>query len=350
MADWNAIKLGLNVLGVWLSFVAFGWALEALTRTEFGAEKERWAFYNVLILLQCVGNALVAATALLVTGQSLTGGVRSQSYALVGAAMLGAHKFGIGALRYVTYPMQVLCKSCKPVPVLVGEVLVAGQRHKPHKFIAVLLLVGGVATFMLNRPGKGAKGAVFEWNENTAWGLCLLAAALCCDGLYGPYQNYLKKKHPAMKGLHLMLNVNVWEGQLAASLLTVGWLTSDGGPCELRDAMAFVARHPEVRAKLAVVMGTMAVGCLFIFALQMAHGALVVTMTTTVRKLMSILFSVLWFGHAMAPVQWVAVMIVFTAGPMSRFFAGLFGFGPGAEPTKKTKDDGAEEEEPKKTK
>ena len=35
--------------------------------------------------------------------------------------------FGIGALRYVSYPVQVLCKSCKPVPVLLGEAIVAGE-------------------------------------------------------------------------------------------------------------------------------------------------------------------------------------------------------------------------------
>ena len=342
---YESAKLAFNVVGVWLSFVAFGWALEGLTRTKFGDEGERWAYYNVLILMQCIGNVVVSGLVLLVTGQSMRGGVRSQSYALVGAAMLGAHKFGIGALRYVSYPVQVLCKSCKPVPVLLGEAIVAGERHKPHKYIAVVLLVSGVATFMLNRPGKGTKGAVFEWNEDTAYGLLLLAAALCCDGLYGPYQNRMKKTHKDMKGMHLMLNVNVWEGQLAASLLTFGWLMSDGGPCELRDAMDFIKRHPEALQKIGVVMATMACGCLFIFQLQIGHGALAVTLTTTVRKLMSILFSVLWFGHEMAPVQWVAVMIVFTAGPMARFLAGLFGFGPGGD------DDAKEgEKESKKTK
>ena len=162
----------------------------------------------------------------------------------------------------------------------------------------------------------------------------LLGMALCCDGLYGPYQNYLKKKHKDMKGLHLMLNVNLWEGQLAAAILTFGYLHSDGGPCELRDALDFVSRHPEVVPKLGVVMVTMAIGCLFIFNMQMGHGALTVTLTTTVRKLISILFSVLWFGHAMAPVQWVAVMIVFTARPMGGFLAGLFGYGPGTDDKK----------------
>ena len=36
---------------------------------------------------------------------------------LTSLAYLGAHKFGIGALDYITYPVQVVVKCCKPIPV-----------------------------------------------------------------------------------------------------------------------------------------------------------------------------------------------------------------------------------------
>ena len=54
-----------------------------------------------------------------------------------------AHELGYGALKYLTYTVQVLLKCCKPIPVLLGEVIM-GKRHPPSKYLSVALLVGGV--------------------------------------------------------------------------------------------------------------------------------------------------------------------------------------------------------------
>ncbi len=326
--------LAFLAIGVWVSFLAFGWSLEALTKpsfpvgTGFSATTERWTFFNFLILVQCVGNALVGFVLLKSKGLPLSGGVASREFCIVGAAMLGAHKFGIGALAYVAYPVQVLVKSCKPVPVLVGEVVVANARHPLHKYISVCLLVLGVATFMLNRPDKSSsKSAVFEWNARTAWGLLLLLGALTCDGIYGPYQNRLKKRHSkTVTSFHLMFNVNLWEG-IFASIFVV-W---NG---EFGNALAFINRHPDVVPKLGYICLCMAIGSVFINKLQHAYGALTVTLTTTVRKLMTILLSVLWFGHDIAPVQWIGVCMVFLSGPVSKVIAKMIQGGAATRPKK----------------
>ena len=49
--------------------------------------------------------------------------------------------------RYVIFPIQVLARSCKPVPVLlIGTLL--GKKYPRRKYISVLLIVCGVAMFM----------------------------------------------------------------------------------------------------------------------------------------------------------------------------------------------------------
>jgi UDP-galactose transporter B1 len=63
---------------------------------------------------------------------------------------------------------------------------------------------------------------------------------------------------------------------------------------------------------------TMVAGNLFIYELQSRYGSLNVTTTTTLRKLASILLSVVYFGHAMAPLQWAGVVVVVLAEPMGK--------------------------------
>ena len=59
---------------------------------------------------------------------------------------------------------------------------------------------------------------------------------------------------------------------------------------------AFCQRHPEILADMAKFSATMAMGNIFIYRLQCYWGSLTVTITTTMRKLGSVIFSVLWFG------------------------------------------------------
>jgi UDP-galactose transporter B1 len=89
---------------------------------------------------------------------------------------------------------------------------------------------------------------------------------------------------------------------------------------ELLECIAFVYKHPAVLQQMAIFSATMAMGNIFIFKLQHDFGALTVTRITTIRKLVSVLFSVLWFGHQMAAAQWIGVLVVFFADKISKGF------------------------------
>jgi UDP-galactose transporter B1 len=57
----------------------------------------------------------------------------------------------------------------------------------------------------------------------------------------------------------------------------------------------------------------MALGNVFIYQMQREYGALAVAKTTTVRKLVSVSLSVLWFGHNLSLLQYAAIGTVFAA-------------------------------------
>jgi len=262
-------------------------------------------------LVQSFGNLIVAFIGLLVTREKKwSGGAPAKDWFLVSLAYLGAHFFGLYALAFIPFPLQVVCKSCKAVPVMVGEMLIAGKHHSLEKRIQVLLMVAGVVIFTLGSSKK--KDGNDDWSPSPELftGIGLVIAALVCDGIYGPYQSKIVKQY-GVNQFHLMFNMNLYELLLA---LPFSYLKGD-----LLGAVSFIERHGEIIPRMAYLGTTMAFGSIFIFTMQSRFGALEVTLTTTLRKLISVIFSCFWFGHVLTPVQWGAAFFVFLASKAAEF-------------------------------
>lgn len=59
------------------------------------------------------------------------------------------------ALRYVSFPTQVLGKSCKMVPVMAGSIVFTGKKYSFFEYLQVALITLGVSVF--NFGGKKKK-------------------------------------------------------------------------------------------------------------------------------------------------------------------------------------------------
>lgn len=303
--------------GVLISFTIYGYAQEALTRGSFGGE--RFKFPTFLILVMSLSNMLTSAVLLLKNKDpDWASGAPTKDWVLVSAACLGAHYFGLWALAFIPFPLQVVCKSCKPVPVMLGEWVIVGVNHSWEKKMQVLLMVFGVVIFTLTGGNKKGNKGNDDWALTPSFflGIALVCGALVCDGIYGPYQSKIKKQFSA-KNYHNMWNMGLWEFVMA-----VGICMFTG---ELQDALAFMGRHPEVVSKIFFFGVTFAPGSLFIFSMQEHFGSLTVTLTTTLRKLISVVFSVLWFGHTLQPAQWAAAILVFASTEISKYVCGMLG-------------------------
>eukprot|EP01062_Namystynia_karyoxenos_P066108 TRINITY_DN60119_c0_g1_i1.p1 TRINITY_DN60119_c0_g1~~TRINITY_DN60119_c0_g1_i1.p1 ORF type:complete len:391 (+),score=159.41 TRINITY_DN60119_c0_g1_i1:80-1174(+) len=317
------------VVGTWVAFTVFGWATEHLTRAAYGESKEKFSFTWFLVLMQSAGNSMVALLALLLRPASrdaksggmlyrFTAGVGVVHWLIVAGGYLGAHKFGLLSLLYIIYPLQVLVKSCKTVPVMFGEVLFGTARLTFAKVVNVGMLCAGVVVFSFGKDFKAVSMDInpeIHWDPRTLKGIGLACLGLVCDGIYGPYQNRIKadarKEKREVSSWHLMFNLNFYQGLMAlAGCLVTG---------ELPEVIAFVQRNPAVLNELLHFGAAMALGNVFIFALQAGYGSLVVTKTTTVRKVITILFSVWYFGHEIHPGQWAGVALVLLSEPLKSF-------------------------------
>merc|ERR1711990_1251726 len=58
------------------------------------------------------------------------------------------------ALRYVSYPTQVLGKSCKMVPVFLSSMLIGGKTYDFMGYFQVAVVTLGVCIFNFGGPAK----------------------------------------------------------------------------------------------------------------------------------------------------------------------------------------------------
>ena len=87
------------------------------------------------------------------------------------------------------YPVQVLFKSCKPVPVMLFG-LILGKRYGLKKYVNVIIITTGVALFM-SGGSSSKKSSTGNASDNALIGALLLSVSLCFDGATGAYEDKL---------------------------------------------------------------------------------------------------------------------------------------------------------------
>merc|ERR1712005_7063 len=90
------------------------------------------------------------------------------------------------ALRNLSYPSQVLAKSCKAVPMMIFNVFLGRKSYHRQKWLAVAAIIAGVTVFTLSAKTK--KGV-----ESKAAGFGMVLVSLCLDGITGSTQTKLRK-------------------------------------------------------------------------------------------------------------------------------------------------------------
>lgn len=113
----DVLWLLICFLGIMASFVAYGLLLER--STSGGRQIHELSFLFVTSGLY----TLTAAAGRYVRDEQPTT-IPPARFAVLGLTSMGSTFCSVRSLRYVIYPLQVLAKSCKPVPVmLMGAVM-----------------------------------------------------------------------------------------------------------------------------------------------------------------------------------------------------------------------------------
>lgn len=132
--------LAICFFGIMGSFVAYGLLLEYATSGDKQLHELSFLFITSLLytLTASVGRYARAEK---------PSTIPPAQFAVLGLTSMGSTFFSVRALRYVIYPIQVLAKSCKPVPVMLMGALM-GKKYPMKKYLKVALIVAGVGLFM----------------------------------------------------------------------------------------------------------------------------------------------------------------------------------------------------------
>ncbi|KAI9010658.1 UAA transporter family-domain-containing protein [Hyaloraphidium curvatum] len=308
--------------GVYATFLTWGLLQERVSTTPYtdphdpDAPPRYFKQFIFLNLCQAVAAAVVAWLYMRVQGLTISRPQPDLVAKFFSVAFLNsiASPFGYASLRYIDYPTMILGKSCKLVPVMVMGWVLYRKRFPLSKYLAVGLITFGVSVFMLMDPHKKGKGGHGGGRPGDAprtllsslFGLLLLTANLVIDGVTNSTQDRIFTHHK-VTGQQMMFFMNVCSATLMAAYLVL----SNPFTRELSGALAFCTDHPAVWLDIALFSVCGALGQVFIFYTLQTFGSLVLVTITVTRKMLSIILSVVMFGHVLSFGQWAGVAIVF---------------------------------------
>ncbi|KAI9806315.1 MAG: hypothetical protein M1825_006430 [Sarcosagium campestre] len=332
-------QLLICIAGIYVSFLSWAVLQERITTTPYGPadQPEMFRFPILLNTVQSLfalltGYVYLIATtprgkasfppALIPTRRALP------PLALVALTSSLASPFGYASLAHIDYLTFILAKSCKLLPVMALQLTIFRTRYPLYKYAVVFLVTAGVAVFTLHHPGAKAgrsKGSSKDSSaSSTSWGLLLLGINLLFDGLTNSTQDHIFRAYRSFTGPQMMAAQNALNTLLTVAYMlaaphvaptAVGaWLGMDVGLTggnEWSAALAFVRRHPAVGRDILGFAACGAIGQVFIFYTLAHFSSLLLVTVTVTRKMLTMMLSVVMFGHRLSPMQWLGVSLVF---------------------------------------
>lgn len=299
------IWLLICFLGIMASFVCYGLLLEYAT--SGGNKLHELSFLFVTSGLY----TLTAAAGRYVRDETPTT-IPPARFAVLGLTSMGSTFFSVRSLRYVIYPIQVLAKSCKPVPVMLMGTLM-GKSYPLKKYINVVMIVLGVALFMgggsshkkgTDEDSDGdheAEGDDETTSPSQLIGIVMLFISLCFDGGTGAYEDKLMSVH-SVQPFDLMYNIQLGKTILAG----VGLLVLN----ELHEFIKMI----QDKGFLLIGLGLSgALGQVFIFVTIAKFGALTCSIIGLARKVTTLCASIYFYGHHLNGIQGIGLFISISA-------------------------------------
>tara|TARA_B110001450_G_scaffold173862_1_gene162215 strand:+ start:8035 stop:9813 length:1779 start_codon:yes stop_codon:yes gene_type:complete len=197
------------------------------------------------------------------------------------------------ALMSTIFPVVVVFKSLKLIPVLIVGRVCFKKRYKPVAYLLALGLAIGVS-LTITQVKKTA-------SEQSFTGLIFMISYVVADALTSQWQSYVFKTYDTPP-LEMMWGVNT------CSVIFTGIIVATSG--QGGAATQFATRHPIFLAHVCMLCFPAVIGQWFIFKTIEQHGAAAFAMVMTSRQAFSLLVSCLLFGHQLDILSIVGIIIV----------------------------------------
>jgi len=190
------------------------------------------------------------------------------------------------SLGYLNYPTQVIFKSSKLIPVMIGGIIIQGKVYSKLDFLSCLLMTLGCIAFT---TADITISPNFDW-----FGILLISAALCADAAIGNYQELCLKTYKSSTSEMVLYSYG-----LGSIILLVENLIFQKG---LFSLVWLVFTDVQVMTNLFLFSLTGYIGVKFVLRLVQNFGALLAVTVTTCRKIVTIALSFVLFNKPFS--QW----------------------------------------------
>lgn len=284
------LQLILLTALVFIFYLMYGYVLELIFTLE-GMQPYGW----YLTLVQFAYYTTFAVIQLLLSGESLSKKIPLKTYAVIAILTVGTMGFSNSSVGYLNYPTQVIFKSCKLIPVMIGSVLILGKRYSFAEVVACVCMSAGLIWFTL------ADSTIQPTFSIT--GVVLVSLALLCDAVIGNVQEGAIKKYNE-GATHVVL----YSYSLGFIIILLGLIMSN----QLFSAASFATQFPwEVYGRGAVLSLAGFCGVQVVLTLVNLHGALLAVTITTCRKALTICLSFVFFSKPFTiQYVWGGVLVI----------------------------------------
>lgn len=218
------------------------------------------------------------------------------------------------ALKYVSFPAQVLSKGCKMIPTMLMNSLMIGKKQKREEWFFALMISFGMTIFLLNEKRQTSSDLIgkfyHQFDPNLEQfqysflsGVIILILYLTFDSFTSNWQQSLFDQYHSLTSFDMMFAVNLFSVLFTSISLMK---QHDFWPI-----LSILVENPVLLRDCIILSICSAAGQLFIFYTISKFGAIIFTLIMTLRQALAILLSCLIYSHQISSLGFVGILIIF---------------------------------------
>ena len=201
----SALKMAAAAIGLQVFYLTWGMLQERVMTGTYGGEKfgasEFLVFSNRLA-------AFTVASFMITFVDKEPARAPFRLFSLPAFSNIISSWCQYSALKFVSFPVQVVFKSNKIIPVMIMGRLIASKSYQWWEYLTAAIISSGILVFMMGekkqKPGHVATNA--EAHQQVA-GMCLLVGYIIFDSFTSQFQGKIFKKH-SISPYRMMRGIN----------------------------------------------------------------------------------------------------------------------------------------------
>ncbi|KAK3258461.1 hypothetical protein CYMTET_32492 [Cymbomonas tetramitiformis] len=208
----DIVRLAFCTAGIYAAYLTQGLVQERLSTTKYEPDEAQFKGIIFLNLAQSISCFVYAALVSLIFERGPKAAdskmAKFTDYILPSLTNSIGPALGVQALKNISYPAQVLAKSCKMIPVMIVGTILHRKRYSLTEYLCAFFIAGGISIFALFKQSSAVLGKLAS--PNAPLGYALVFCNLFMDGYTNSFQDDLKARKPDTSAMQFMCWINFW--------------------------------------------------------------------------------------------------------------------------------------------